>query len=74
MTPLPRNHAALITKHQTILLGAPDTSLATGHPTADFDAAQTHFTHTRITKKCEHGDRWNKGALRAGAAGAGGCA
>ena len=29
---------------------APDTSLATGQPTADFDAAQTHFTHTHVTR------------------------
>ena len=27
-----------------------DTSLATGQPTADIDAAQTHFTHTHVTR------------------------
>ena len=27
-----------------------DTSLATGQPTADIDAAQTHFTHTHATR------------------------
>jgi len=29
---------------------APDTSLATGQPTADIDAAHTHFTHTHVTR------------------------
>ena len=36
---------------------APDTSLTTGQPTADIDAAQTHFTHTHATRTYMQDDR-----------------
>ena len=42
---------------------APDTSRATGQPTADIDAAQTHFTHTHVTHTDTQGARDAAGEL-----------